>query len=176
VDAPVLVHIFSDFECPYCRNGEETLEQLEERFPGKLRFVWHDFPLDFHERARPAARAGREVYEKKGSAAFWKMHRMLFGLDGDVAQLSTQEILAHGRQLGLDERTLEEALSGTKHDAFIDAEIDEGAAHGIRGTPAYVIGGYLVVGAKPLRYLERVTELALREHATADEAKGGAAQ
>jgi protein-disulfide isomerase len=132
------------------------MDELAALFPGKLRFVWHDFPLDFHERARPAARAGREAYAQKGAPGFWQMHRELFGLGGEAAALSEELMLQHGTKLGLDPARLKAALSSTKYDAAINAEITLGASVGIQGTPAYVFCGYLVTGMKPLHYLERV--------------------
>lgn len=164
-DAPVVVHIFSDFQCPYCRVGEQTLLELEASFPGKLRFVWHDFPLDFHEQARPAARAAREVFRQKGNSAFWKMHALLFDLEGDEAKISDEDIVQHGSSLGMDGAALLEVANSTKHDAIIDEEIEFASSLGIRGTPAFVIGGYLVTGAKPAHYLERVVSLALSDKA-----------
>jgi protein-disulfide isomerase len=162
-ESPVTVHVFSDFECPYCRQGEQLLAQLEELFPQKLRFVWHDFPLDFHERARPAARAGREAYARLGSRGFWQMHERLFNLDGEKAALSHSEILTHGRALGLEPKRLEDALGGTLHDGAIDADIEVAKSLGIRGTPAYVVGGYMVTGVKQLRFFERLVERSLLE-------------
>src|SRR5690606_42153865 len=60
-DAPVTIHVFSDFECPFCRRAEPTLASLEEQYGDRLRIVWHDLPLPFHKNARPAAHAAREA-------------------------------------------------------------------------------------------------------------------
>src|SRR6185295_6434981 len=43
--AKVVVHVWSDFECPFCKRVEPTLSQLEAAFPGKIRIVWHNLPL-----------------------------------------------------------------------------------------------------------------------------------
>lgn len=173
-DAPVTVHIFSDFECPYCREGEMILDELDQKFPGKLRYVWHDFPLDFHERARPAARAAREAFAQKGAQGFWKMHALLFGLENEATALGDEEILEHGKSLGLDPNKLKASLHAGKHDVAIDLEVARGAAVGIRGTPAYVIGGYVVTGLKPLRYLERIVERSIQDQVAPPPAAKGA--
>ena len=44
-DALVTIVIGSDFQCPFCKRVEPTLKQLEEAYPGKLRFVWKNNPL-----------------------------------------------------------------------------------------------------------------------------------
>lgn len=161
-DAPVTVHIFSDFECPYCRRGEETLAELESLYPEQLRVVWHDFPLPFHEQALPAARAARYAFVEKGSAGFWKMHAALFALDKAGSEVSREQILAHGKDLGLDAAKLGAAMDSEANDASIQADMKLAESLGIDGTPAFVIGEYLITGARPLRTLQRVVDLSLR--------------
>ena len=51
--APITVVLFSDFECPFCGRVETTLAALEAAYPGKIRLVWKNFPLEF-----PRQRAG----------------------------------------------------------------------------------------------------------------------
>lgn len=169
-DAPVEVHVFSDFECPFCRRGEEILGELKALYPGKLRIVWHDFPLPFHKRALPAARAAREAFRQKGEEAFWEMHSALFGLEGEEAQVGEAQILEHGKKLDLDEEKLKAAIENTEDDDTFEEDMALAESLGIRGTPAFVIGGYLVTGAKPLRSLERVVDQALEDGATQGDA------
>ncbi len=162
--APVTVHLFSDFECPYCRKGEEMLSALEKSYPDTLRFVWHDFPLPFHERALPAARAAREAFHQKGDAGFWKMHDAIFNLAGAEARVTDDDLLAIGRELGLNEAALKDALRTEKHDAAIEKDITLADEYGIRGTPAFIIGDYLVTGVRPERHLARIVELVKAAH------------
>jgi protein-disulfide isomerase len=163
--AKVRVHIFSDFECPYCKRGEENLALLAKEYPNDLLFVWHDLPLPFHERALPAARAARYAFEKQGNKGFWRMHAALFDIDSDQAKLSDAEIRAHGNQLGLNADELMRFVSDGGKDAAIQRDIALAESLDINGTPAYVIGGYLVTGARPLNHLVRVVKLALADAA-----------
>src|SRR5262244_2146867 len=62
-DAPVTVVEFSDFECPFCKQTHPTLKQLLERYPGKVRLAYRDFPLDsIHPQTRRAALKTRESF------------------------------------------------------------------------------------------------------------------
>src|SRR5262245_30920145 len=54
-NAPVTMIAFSDYECPFCRKAEETVEQVLKTYEGKIRYVFRDYPLPFHQNARPAA-------------------------------------------------------------------------------------------------------------------------
>lgn len=163
--APVVIHVWSDFQCPFCRQAEKVLAELEGKRPGQLRFVWHDLPLDFHERALPAARAGREAFRQKGSQGFWAMHDRLFGLEESGPALEREQVLAHGRALGLNLDKLARAYDSKETPAEIDADVELAAALGIRGTPAFIVGGYLLSGARPVADFERLIELSLKDKA-----------
>src|SRR5690606_14080239 len=131
----VTIHVFSDFQCPYCKQGERLIEKLEETYKGQLRIIWHDFPLDFHEDARPAALAAREAFHQKGSAAFWKMHERLFAFDEEHPALTPEQIEGHATAVGLDAAKIREAIAEGRYDGEIDADIELGQSLGIRGTP-----------------------------------------
>jgi len=67
-DALVTIIESSDFECPFCKRVGPTLKQLEQAFPGKLRFAFKHNPLPFHQNALPAALAAEEARAQKGDA------------------------------------------------------------------------------------------------------------
>ena len=58
VTAAVRIDVFSDYECPACKQlHEQTLKRVKEEYAlkGKLRLVHHDYPLPQHKHARRAA-------------------------------------------------------------------------------------------------------------------------
>ena len=58
-NAPVIMEIFGDYECPACRNFfEATVKQVIDDYviPGKVYIVFRDFPLQMHPYAMQAAR------------------------------------------------------------------------------------------------------------------------
>src|SRR5438132_726604 len=59
VSAPVTIIEFSDFQCPFCRAAESSLEQVRQKYGDQIRLVYMDFPLNFHSPSMEAARAGR---------------------------------------------------------------------------------------------------------------------
>lgn len=166
-DAPILVQMFSDFECGYCRQVMTTLDQLRQRHPERVRIVWRHLPLSFHRHARIAARAAMEVRAQRGDEAFWQFARMLFGLSGgDYERLSRSRVMQAGMELGVTREGLEQALAGGVHDAVIDRDIATAARLGITGTPTLVVNGYQLVGAQPLERIERLVRLSLDSGST----------
>lgn len=158
LNAPVLIHEFADFQCPFCQKVEKTLTELDKAYPNKLRFVWHDYPLPFHDFARPAAIAAREVRAQKGDAGFWKFHDLLFGSD---AALSDETLAKSAATLRLDLARMTAAQSDGRFDRVLASDQALADDAGIRGTPAFVINGYYLSGAQSLKAFKRIIRYAL---------------
>lgn len=158
LNAPIVIHEFADFQCPFCQRVEKTLRELDKEFPNKLRFVWHDYPLSFHEHARPAAIVARETRAQQGDAGFWKMHDLLFSSD---AVLTDSTLAQHAAALHLDAARLSAAQSDGRFDGVLEKDQALAEAAGIRGTPAFVINGYYLSGAQPLKAFKRLIRYAL---------------
>ena len=55
-DAKVTIVEYSEFQCPYCKKGFDTIEQqVLKNYDGKVKFYFKQFPLPFHPWAQPAA-------------------------------------------------------------------------------------------------------------------------
>jgi protein-disulfide isomerase len=169
--APVVIQMFSDFQCPFCKRAQPTLDALEKKFPGKLRFVWRDLPLPFHPQARPAARAAREAFAQRGAKGFWAMHDLLFENQGKTNGLDTAALEGYAQSVGLDMARFRAALVDGRHDAAIDADLATAQAADIHGTPSFVINGYYLSGAQPLGTFSRLVGRALAERRPARAAK-----
>jgi hypothetical protein len=71
-DARVTVVEFSDFECPFCKRANGTMASLLEKYSGKIKLVYRDFPLEnIHPLARRAAEAARCA---RDGGKFWEYH------------------------------------------------------------------------------------------------------
>ena len=104
LDAPVVIEVFSDFECPYCKTAWSVLKQVEEEYvaSGEVRFVFNHYPLDFHENAMGAALASMCAGEQ---SSFWDYHDKLFENQGILSD-NYYEDLAY--ELGLDYEVFQE--------------------------------------------------------------------
>ena len=92
-DALVTLVEFSDYQCPFCRQANATVSQVEKKYAGKIRLVMKEFPLvSIHPQAMPAARA---VIAAGMQGRYWEMHDKLFAspqLDADTLERYAQEI------------------------------------------------------------------------------------
>jgi len=158
LNAPIVVHEFADFQCPYCQKVDKTLRELEKAYPNQLRFVWHDYPLSFHEHARAAAIVAREARAQKGDAGFWKMHELLFSSD---APLNEETLSKSAAAMRLDPKRLSIARTDGRFDSLLARDKALADDAGIRGTPAFVINGYYLSGAQPLKAFKRIIRYAL---------------
>jgi protein-disulfide isomerase len=153
-DAPLTMVEFTDLQCPFCRQyATVTFAEIKKNWidTGKLRYISHDFPLDFHPQAMAAARAARCAGEQ---GKFWDMR---FSLVTNANLLSPAYITKTAADLKLDTSAFAACTASTKFDADIQADLQEGTRIGIGGTPTFVIGktsatsleGPVIVGALP---------------------------
>jgi protein-disulfide isomerase len=146
-EAPVTIVAFSDFECPFCGRVLPTLEQLEKEYGNKIRVVWRNQPLPFHQNAMPAAQAAMEAFAQGKSEKFWKMHDTLFA---HRDALTRPDLEKYAGELGLDVAKFKTALDSNKHEAAIKADMELGNSVGARGTPSFFINGRSLRGAQPV--------------------------
>ncbi|AKU95786.1 Periplasmic thiol:disulfide interchange protein DsbA [Labilithrix luteola] len=145
--APVTVVIFSDFQCPFCSRVEPTLDQVKKTYgPDKVRLVWKNQPLPFHDKAKPAAQAAQTVFTLKGSDAFWKFHDTAFQNQKDLSPESYEKWAVAA---GVDANAYKTALASKKADAKIDEDQQLANKVGANGTPAFRINGVELSGAQP---------------------------
>jgi protein-disulfide isomerase len=164
--AKVIVHEWSDFQCPFCGRVEPTLAQLLKDYGGRVKFVWHDLPLHMHPDAALAAEAGREAYAQKGPTGFWAMHDKLFA---NQQSLKRSDLDSYAQGMGLNPDRWNAALDGGTHTDEIEADEKTAGDAGILGTPAFLIvpanapGGYFVNGAQAYSKYRRLIDRALVE-------------
>ena len=126
-------------------------------FPDRVRLVYRDFPLDFHAGARPAAEASRCA---AALGRFWEYHDLLF-----VAQpeFGREQLVGYAKRLGLDQQAFASCLDSGRFRDAVDADINEGRARGVRGTPTFFINGRRLVGAQPIEAFREAIRDALED-------------
>ena len=147
-DALVTVIAFTDYQCPFCKRVQPTLEKIRQHYGRDVRIVHKHNPLPMHNRAEAAAMAA-EAAGKQGK--FWEMHDKLFQ---DPRNLSDQQFEEYASELGLDIRRFNRDRNDSKLLDRIKAEQAQGQKVGARGTPAFFINGRFVSGAQPFEMFQ----------------------
>ena len=166
--AKVTIVMFSDFQCPYCKRVESTIEQVLKSYPDDVRLVWKDEPLPFHPRAVPAANFARAARAAKGDAAFWNVHDKLFA---SQPKLEDQDLEDIARASGLDAKAMMAAVKNNTHKKGIDADMELGDDVQASGTPHFFINGRRLVGAQPMEKFKVIIDEEIK-HANVLLAKG----
>lgn len=171
-NAPVTIIEFSDYECPFCkRHFDNTLPQLVKNYvdTGKVKIVFRDFPLPFHEpMASKEAIAASCARDQGGDKKYFEFHHEIFKRTTSNGNgLDDAKIQTIASDLKLNMSTFTTCLSNTAKADEVKKDIADGSAAGASGTPTFLIGkstgdgkidGDLVVGAQPFAAFQAVID------------------
>jgi protein-disulfide isomerase len=142
-DAPVTVVEYADFQCPACGVFATTQEAgivKDYVDTGKVRFVYHDFPLPQHANAIAAAEAARSAADQ---GAFWPYHDLLYAkqAEWENSPQPLAQFAAYAEQLKLDRSKFEASFNSHAHQAAIMQLYQDSNNGGVNQTPTFVIDG-----------------------------------
>jgi protein-disulfide isomerase len=142
-DAPVTVVEYADFQCPACGVFATTMEagiMKDYIDTGKVRFVFHDFPLPQHGNAIAAAEAARSAADQ---GAFWPYHDLLYAKQAEWENSPEPLALfaAYAEQLKLDRSKFEATYNSHTHRATIMQLYQDSSNGGVNQTPTFAIDG-----------------------------------
>jgi protein-disulfide isomerase len=132
-----LIVEYGDYECPYSRQAYRSIERVEARLTGGVRFAFRHFPLtEIHPHALAASLAA-EAAALQGR--FWEMHELLFH---HQRALEEDDLRGYASELGLDVARFERDLRGEAALECVRRDVRSGLASGeVRGTPTLFIDG-----------------------------------
>ncbi len=169
-NAPITIVEYSDYQCPFClRHFNNTMPLLQQYIDaGQMRYVFKDFPIhSLHPQAQKAHEAARCARELGGNDAYWTMHDLLFSNQDSWARASLSEHVSVLKGLageaGLPQAEFDACLDSGKYYDAVNAEVDEGAQLGVRGTPTFFINGQIMSGAQPFSVFQQVIEPLLNQ-------------
>ena len=160
-DATVTIVEFSDYECPFCgRFYSQSYGQLVEEYidTGKVKLVFKDFPLGFHQLAKPSSIAANCVLNQLGDEKYFEYHNTLFE---NQQTLSVDNLNKWAEELGVDTTEFETCINDPKVAQEVDEDLIEGTQLGVEGTPSFFINGNLIVGAQPYSVIKAAIEAEL---------------
>ncbi len=138
-DAPITIIEFGDYECPFCAQAAQVMRQLMDKYPGKIKFVFWDFPLEnIHDYALGAALSANCANEQ---GRYWTMHDYFFAHQDRLDPESIQEYAA---SVGMEMDAFNECLETNRYQNAIQAGVDLAKSIGVQGTPTFAVNGHIV--------------------------------
>jgi protein-disulfide isomerase len=141
--APVVLVLFSDFQCPYCKTFNETLKEILKQYDQKVRLVFRQFPLtSIHADAQRAAEASLCAGAQN---RFWEMHDLLFE---NQKNLKENDIKDRAKKLGLNMDAFNSCLASNRYSKQVREDARVGSSAGTDGTPTLFINGRHLTGGR----------------------------
>ncbi|HZZ85206.1 MAG TPA: thioredoxin domain-containing protein [Anaeromyxobacteraceae bacterium] len=154
--APITIVEFSDFQCPYCVKAEGTVKQVLQAYGDKVRLVYRDYPLPFHDKAEKAAQASRCAADQ---GKYWEMHDKLFA---NQEALDVAGLKKSAGELKLDQAKFDKCLDSGEKAKIVAEDKKAGEAAGVNGTPAFFVNGMLLSGALPFESFKSLIDSELK--------------
>jgi protein-disulfide isomerase len=160
-NAKVTVVVFSDFECPYCRELARTLrDNIPQKYPTDVRVVFKDFPIDsIHKWARAASEAAHCLGSQK-PGAFWAFHDWIFEHQQEVNEANLRDhVLTMAKQQSLDVPQVSSCMANHATAQEVNQNQQIGAELQISQTPTTFVNGRMLSGAVRWQALDNVIQM-----------------
>jgi protein-disulfide isomerase len=142
--AAVTIEEFGDFQCPPCAGMAALLKKEEEEYGGRLRVIFHHFPLVNHTFARPAAHAA-EAADLQGK--FWEMHDLLYKEQttwSHAVDSAAPLFESYAKTIGLDMERFKKDVQDPAVAARVETDQKLGTSRGVTSTPTLFINEVLL--------------------------------
>jgi protein-disulfide isomerase len=149
-NAPVLVEVWEDFQCPACKTYTEEIEpRIIDDFvvTGKVRYVFRHFPfLDDRAATRESDQSANASMCAMEQGRFWDYKSMLYAnWDSENAgAFRDKRLIAFAEKLQLDMTAFNACFEANKYEDQINADLAAGNSAGVTGTPSVFVNGQLL--------------------------------
>ncbi len=162
-NAKVKIVVFSDFECPYCREFAHTIrENIPQKYPKDVRVIFEDFPIDsLHPWARAAAEASHCLTDGEPEL-FWAYHDWIFQHQGEINTGNLREkVLGFAKEHSADAAKVATCLDTRATKGEVETSLHTGRELGVEKTPTFYVNGRPVPGALPWPSLNTLIQMEL---------------
>jgi protein-disulfide isomerase len=141
---------FFDYNCGYCKRAMQDMLTLLKT-DSNLKVVLKEFPVLGPGSVEAAKVAAAVHIQDKTGKKYLEFHQKLLGGRG---QADKAHALAAAKDVGLDVGRIEKEMESPDVKAMLDESFKLAEALGLNGTPSYVVGKDVVVGAVGLDALK----------------------
>ena len=156
--APVTMVIFSDFQCPFCRQLSPEVRQIKAKYGDAVRVLFHHYPLEqLHPYAREAALAS-ECANAKGK--FTEMESTLFLNQAKIGQVSWGWFAG---QAGLsDTAWISTCVTAKRFAGRVSRDVALGNSVPVEGTPTIFVNDLRLPGVPNYEALDSLVAQQVR--------------
>ena len=142
---------YSEFECPHCMRVQKTVNKILGKFKGKIRLVAKDYPLEFHDRSKPAAIAARCA---QNQGKYWELSALLYSSKSD---LSDKYIDKSAIKIGLNMKSFKACIEKPVEALLrVKESYESGRSLGISSTPVFFVNGRRISGILSSTEFEKI--------------------
>jgi len=128
---------YSDFQCPFCKRVQGTLDRLRKKYSKEVQFGYRHFPLDFHKEAKFMAEA---VECARDQDRFWEFQKILYEHSNTIERTN---IHLYAKTAGvMNLRQFKTCVQERKYKNRVLNDLRDGMKLGIRGTPTFILGTF----------------------------------
>lgn len=143
-----------------------TLPEIKSKYidTGKVYYVFKDFPIvSSHPQAALAAQAAECAGDQN---SYWEMHGALFAEPSEwdtTPEAAKDTFRRYAETLALDADALMQCVDQEQYAAEVERDTQEAIRLGLNGTPAFIINGKLMSGARPTEQFIQVFDRELSQ-------------
>lgn len=148
----VTIYEYGEFQCPACIAAYPQTHEVLKQYKGKIRWAMRDFPLSFHDRAKPSAIAARCAGEQN---KYWQAYDFFF----TQKKLSDDDFQDFAKKEKLNVKDFNKCLkSNKKIVATVDRNYQQGQDLGVTGTPTFFVNGRKLGGITQFAKFKQVID------------------
>ena len=173
-NAPIVLIEYSDYDCPFCKNFHQTMNQVMDNYgaDGKVAWVYRHFPLEqLHPSAPYIAQASECVAELGGNEAFWTFSDLVFGERGTNEPTNISRLGEFAESAGVSTSAFEACLEEGRTKVLVEEDFRDAINAGGKGTPhtLVLVGGQQGVrnGAQPYEAVSQILDTLIEQIETA---------
>jgi protein-disulfide isomerase len=155
--APVTIVEYSDFQCPYCGRGFQTVKEVEKTYGDKVRIVFKHLPLEFHPMAMPAAKYFEAIAMQDHNKAE-KFHDEVFSNQKELNADGEKFLKKAAKKVGANLAKVEKDINSEGVQKRIETDMAEAKKFEFSGTPGFLINGVSLRGAYPMPEFKKIID------------------
>lgn len=167
--ASVVIVMFSDFQCPFCKDEAKMIRQnLISAYPKQVRLYFKDLPLEqLHPWAKPASIAGRCIF-RQNAAAFWEYFDWIYENQDKInAENLKDKVLDWAKSKDVDLLQLTRCIDTRSTEADVAKNVADAQAVRVTSTPTLFVNGRPLVGQIGWPQLRQIIDYEIEYQKTA---------